>query len=73
MDASGCGDCAGRSVIDLRPAAHSVRGQAVDYLEVVGDGRPLDHPPIPVALPTTAGTGRRPKRGYFSAGTGPES
>lgn len=30
----------------------------IDYLEVVGNGRSLEHPPIPmIALPTTAGTG----------------
>lgn len=30
----------------------------MDYLEVVGRGLPLDHPPLPfVAIPTTAGTG----------------
>lgn len=28
------------------------------YLEVIGQGRPLEHPPLPcVAIPTTAGTG----------------
>lgn len=33
-------------------------GDALDYLEVVGKGRPLVAPPLPfVALPTTAGTG----------------
>lgn len=30
----------------------------MDHLEVVGQGLPLDHPPLPfVAIPTTAGTG----------------
>lgn len=40
-------------------AALAVQPQApVDYLEVIGAGRPLDAPPLPcVAVPTTAGTG----------------
>jgi len=33
-------------------------GDALDYLEVVGAGRALEHPPLPFfAIPTTAGTG----------------
>jgi alcohol dehydrogenase class IV len=33
-------------------------GDPLDYLEVIGEGKPLTHPPIPfVAIPTTAGTG----------------
>jgi alcohol dehydrogenase class IV len=33
-------------------------GCAIDYLEVIGAGRPLEAPPLPcVAVPTTAGTG----------------
>lgn len=33
-------------------------GDPVDYLEVVGRGQPLIHPPAPfIAVPTTAGTG----------------
>ena len=33
-------------------------GDALDYLEVVGAGRPLQQPPLPFfAVPTTAGTG----------------
>jgi alcohol dehydrogenase class IV len=33
-------------------------GEALDYLEVVGRGRPLEHPSLPcIAIPTTAGTG----------------
>lgn len=51
----------GGSVIDFAKALAALipcRGPAISYLEVVGDGRPLDYPPIPVvALPTTAGTG----------------
>jgi alcohol dehydrogenase class IV len=33
-------------------------GDPLDYLEVIGRGRPLDHPAAPcIAIPTTAGTG----------------
>ncbi len=33
-------------------------GEPLDYLEVVGAGRPLESPPLPfIAVPTTAGTG----------------
>lgn len=33
-------------------------GEPLDYLEVVGSGRPLPHPSLPfIAVPTTAGTG----------------
>lgn len=33
-------------------------GEPLDYLEVIGQGRPLEHPPLPfVMVPTTAGTG----------------
>ncbi|HAV61116.1 MAG TPA: alcohol dehydrogenase, partial [Verrucomicrobiales bacterium] len=33
-------------------------GAALRYLEVIGEGRPLEHPPLPfIAIPTTAGTG----------------
>ena len=51
----------GGSVIDLAKALAALipcTGPVQSYLEVVGDGRPLDAPPIPmIALPTTAGTG----------------
>lgn len=51
----------GGSVIDLGKAAAGLagaRGDVLDYLEVVGLGRPLDRDPLPfVAIPTTAGTG----------------
>ncbi len=51
----------GGSVIDLAKALAALlpcTGPALSYLEIVGDGRPLDATPIPmIALPTTAGTG----------------
>lgn len=51
----------GGSVMDFAKAMAALipcAGPPLSYLEIVGDGRPLDHPPLPViALPTTAGTG----------------
>lgn len=51
----------GGSVMDFGKALAALipcDGQPLEYLEVVGNGRPLEHPPIPmIALPTTAGTG----------------
>jgi alcohol dehydrogenase class IV len=51
----------GGSVIDFGKAMSALiycKSPVEKYLEVVGDGRPLDNPPIPmIALPTTAGTG----------------
>lgn len=51
----------GGSVMDFAKALSALipcKGPAISYLEIVGDGRPLDHPPLPmIALPTTAGTG----------------
>jgi alcohol dehydrogenase class IV len=51
----------GGSVIDAGKAAAALianRGEALDYLEVVGKGMPLRAPSVPViAVPTTAGTG----------------
>lgn len=51
----------GGSVID---AAKAIAALATNtnpietYLEVIGDGQPLDEPPLPsIAIPTTAGTG----------------
>ena len=44
----------GKALAALIPAPHN----ALRYLEVVGDGKPLDKAPLPlVAIPTTAGTG----------------
>lgn len=51
----------GGSVIDAGKAIAALvknPGEVMDYLEVIGGGRPLTSPPIPfVAVPTTAGTG----------------
>ncbi|TGN43847.1 iron-containing alcohol dehydrogenase, partial [Paracoccus liaowanqingii] len=45
---------AGKAIAALVPATRPM----LDHLEVVGQGLPLDHPPLPfVAIPTTAGTG----------------
>ena len=47
---------AGKAIAALIPATRPM----LDHLEVVGQGLPLDHPPLPfVAIPTTAGTGPR--------------
>jgi len=44
----------GKALAALLPAPHG----PLRYLEVVGEGRPLDSPPLPViAVPSTAGTG----------------
>ncbi|MBE2212591.1 MAG: iron-containing alcohol dehydrogenase [Opitutaceae bacterium] len=51
----------GGSAIDAGKAIAALAanpGAALDYLEVVGRGRPLAHPSLPfLAVPTTAGTG----------------
>ena len=51
----------GGSVIDAGKALAALAangGDVFTYLEVVGQGRPLEHEPLPmVAVPTTAGTG----------------
>ncbi len=53
--------CGGGSAIDAGKAVAAILGNGGDpleYLEVVGGGRPLARPSLPfVALPTTAGTG----------------
>jgi alcohol dehydrogenase class IV len=47
---------AGKAVAAL--AANAERGAVLDYLEIVGRGRPLERPSLPfVAIPSTAGTG----------------
>ncbi len=51
----------GGSALDTAKAVAALAlnpGDPLDYLEVVGRGRPLEHPPLPcIAIPTTAGTG----------------
>ena len=51
----------GGSAIDAAKAIAAVApnsGDPMDYLEVIGKARPLEHPPLPfLAIPTTAGTG----------------
>lgn len=51
----------GGSVIDAGKAISALltnKGELLDYLEVVGKGRPLEEAPAPfIAIPTTAGTG----------------
>jgi len=53
--------CGGGSAIDAGKAIAALlanAGDPLDYLEVVGSGRPLTKPSLPfVAVPTTAGTG----------------
>ncbi len=51
----------GGSAIDAAKAIAALAansGEPLDYLEIIGLGRPLEHTPVPViAVPTTAGTG----------------
>lgn len=51
----------GGSAIDAGKAVAALLtnpGHPLEYLEVIGDGKPLTAPPVPyVAIPTTAGTG----------------
>src|SRR5215468_7099581 len=51
----------GGSVIDSAKAIATMlnnSGPLLDFLEVIGHGKPLSHPALPVvAVPTTAGTG----------------
>jgi alcohol dehydrogenase class IV len=51
----------GGSAVDLAKAVAALApnpGDPVDFLEVIGRGRPLAVPPLPcIAVPTTAGTG----------------
>ena len=53
--------CGGGSVIDAGKAIAALitnRRPILDYLEIVGLGKPLEESPLPfVAIPTTAGTG----------------
>lgn len=56
----------GGSVLDTAKAVACLAangGEALDYLEVVGRGRTITRPPLPlVAVPTTAGTGSEATR-----------
>jgi len=51
----------GGSVLDTGKAIAALMtnpGDPLDYLEVIGSGKPLTQPPMPyIAIPTTAGTG----------------
>jgi alcohol dehydrogenase class IV len=51
----------GGSAIDAAKAIAALaanEGDVLDYLEVIGNGRPLERPPLGfIAIPTTAGTG----------------
>lgn len=53
--------CGGGSALDAGKAIAALRtngGDPRDYLEIVGQGRPLQQPSAPyIAIPTTAGTG----------------
>ncbi len=63
----------GGSVIDAAKAIAALianGGDPLDYLEVIGRGRPLTKPSIPfVAVPTTAGTGTEVTRNAVLAST----
>lgn len=56
----------GGSVVDAGKALAALTandGPVMDYLEVIGNGRALEHDPLPfVAVPTTAGTGAEATR-----------
>jgi alcohol dehydrogenase class IV len=53
--------CGGGSALDAGKAIAILLnnpGDLLDYLEVIGQGKPLVHPPLPyITIPTTAGTG----------------
>ena len=67
LDAAGLHKCdlvlgiGGGSVIDTGKAIAALlnnSGDVMEYLEVIGNGQPLQQPPVPyIAIPTTAGTG----------------
>jgi alcohol dehydrogenase class IV len=58
--------CGGGSALDLGKAIAALaaqEGDLMDYLEVVGQGRPLERAALPmIAVPTTAGTGSEATR-----------
>ena len=64
----------GGSALDAAKAMAALAtnvGEALDYLEVVGSGAPLEQAPLPViAVPTTAGTGSEVTRNAVLAVTG---
>ena len=64
----------GGSTIDAGKALAAMitnPGDAIDYLEVVGRGQALAHPPAPfIAIPTTAGTGSEVTRNAVLASPG---
>jgi alcohol dehydrogenase class IV len=61
FEANVCVGIGGGAALDLAKAVAALApapGNAMDHLEVVGNGLPLVAPPLPfVALPTTSGTG----------------
>lgn len=63
----------GGSAVDAGKAIAAMARQPHDvlhYLEVVGQGNPLDEPPLPfIAVPTTAGTGAEATRNAVLAST----
>ncbi|MBK9125405.1 MAG: iron-containing alcohol dehydrogenase [Chloroflexi bacterium] len=63
----------GGAAIDLGKAVAALAtnpGDPLDYLEVIGRGKPLQHDPLPyIAVPTTAGTGAEVTRNAVLAST----